>query len=160
MLSLLLFVSVRLCLNQVKCLWIALKPATKCITPHDNAVTRQWSKGDKIAPDEQIKKRRNPGWNLSQNKNLSHSEHTVEYFPISVYVWVAVLQDNTWYLYINVYIQICLNTVLHSQAHCVWDLANPYQMELNCEQNCSIIVDRPSLSTWFSDEATGKKLQE
>lgn len=40
--------------------------------------------------------------------------------------------------------------------------ANPYQMELNCEQNCSITpqIGRPSLSAWLSDEATGKKLQE
>lgn len=39
-------------------------------------------------------------------------------------------------------------------------LAKASPMDLNCEQNRSIDVARPSLSTWFSDEATGKKLQE
>lgn len=42
-----------------------------------------------------------------------------------------------------------------SDSNIVW-AANPYQMELNCEQNCSIVVHRPSLSAWFSDEAIGK----
>lgn len=42
-----------------------------------------------------------------------------------------------------------------SDSNIVWE-ANPYQMELNCEQNCSIVVHQPSLSAWFSDEAIGK----